>query len=54
MSTSEDQRGSGTRRRARIVLVVEDDDGCRDEVRGVLQSAGYAVLEAANGEQALQ
>ena len=54
MSTSEDKRGSGTRRRLRIVLVVEDDDGCRDEVCGVLQNAGYAVLEAADGEQALR
>ena len=54
MSTQEGKRGSGMRRRARVVLVVEDDDGCRDEVRGVLQSAGYAVLEAADGEQALQ
>jgi CheY-like chemotaxis protein len=36
------------------VLVVEDDDWCRDEVCGVLQNAGYAVLEAADGEQALR
>jgi CheY-like chemotaxis protein len=54
MSTSDSKRGSGTRRRVRIALVVEDDDGCRDEVRCVLQSAGYGVLEAADGEQALQ
>jgi CheY-like chemotaxis protein len=54
MSTSDEKRGSRTRRRPRVALVVEDDDGCRDEVRGVLQSAGYAVLEAADGEQALQ
>jgi CheY-like chemotaxis protein len=54
MNTSEAKRGSGTRRQVRIVLVVEDDDGCRDEVCGVLQDAGYAVLEAADGEQALQ
>jgi len=53
MSTSEDERGTGRLRRAAVVLVVEDDDGCRDEVRCVLQSAGYAVLEAVDGEQAL-
>jgi CheY-like chemotaxis protein len=54
MSTPEANRGSGTHRRARVVLVVEDDDGCRDEVCGALQNAGYAVLEAADGEQALK
>jgi len=48
------ERGSGVRRRPRVVLVVEDDDGCRDEVCGALQNAGYAVLEAADGEQALR
>lgn len=54
MSTFEGECGTGRRKRARLVLVVEDDDGCRDEVRGVLLNAGYAVLEAADGEQALQ
>jgi len=54
MSISGHERGSGVRRRARVVLVVEDDDWCRDEVCGALQNAGYAVLEAADGEQALR
>lgn len=54
MSTSGGKRDSGTRRRPRVVLVVEDDDACRDEVRGALLSAGYAVLEAADAEQALE
>jgi len=53
MSTSDGKRESGTRTRPRVVLVVEDDDACRDEVRGVLQSAGFAVLEAVDAEQAL-
>ena len=48
------ETGSGKRRRARVVLVVEDDDGCRDEVRQILESADYVVLEAADGEQALR
>lgn len=54
MSTSAGKRDSGARRRPRVVLVVEDDDGLRDEVRVVLQSAGYAVLATANAEQALE
>jgi two-component system cell cycle sensor histidine kinase/response regulator CckA len=36
------------------ILLVEDEAVVRDLVRQVLQETGYAVLEAANGEQALQ
>jgi two-component system, cell cycle sensor histidine kinase and response regulator CckA len=36
------------------ILLVEDEAVVRDLVRKVLQIAGYMVLEAANGEQALQ
>jgi two-component system, cell cycle sensor histidine kinase and response regulator CckA len=36
------------------ILLVEDELVVRDLVREVLQATGYAVLEAANGEQALQ
>jgi DNA-binding response OmpR family regulator len=53
MSTSEDEQRTGRRRRARVVLVVEDDSDCRDEVRVVLQNAGFGVLEAEDGEEAL-
>jgi len=35
------------------VLLVEDEDTVRSVVRGVLQSSGYNVLEAASGEEAL-
>jgi len=40
-------RGRGT------VLVVEDEDGVRNLVRDILQTAGYTVLEARHGAEAL-
>jgi CheY-like chemotaxis protein len=49
-----ENRGSGRRRRTPVVLVVDDDEGCRDEVRQVLEHEEYAVLEAADGEEALR
>jgi DNA-binding NarL/FixJ family response regulator len=36
------------------VLVVEDDVGFREHVRGVLESAGFRVVEAGSGEEALR
>jgi CheY-like chemotaxis protein len=36
------------------VLLVEDNEGVRKITRQVLQQAGYTVLEAAHGEQAIQ
>jgi CheY-like chemotaxis protein len=36
------------------ILLIEDEPVVRDLVRQVLQTEGYAVLEATNGEQALQ
>jgi two-component system, cell cycle sensor histidine kinase and response regulator CckA len=36
------------------ILLVEDELVVRDLVREILQAAGYMVLEATNGEQALQ
>ena len=36
------------------VLVVDDDHAIRDVARLVLEDAGYAVMEAANGEVALR
>jgi CheY-like chemotaxis protein len=49
-----ENRGSGRRKLAPVVLVVDDDEGCRDEVRQVLENAAYVVLVAADGEEALQ
>jgi DNA-binding NarL/FixJ family response regulator len=36
------------------ILLVEDDTGFREHVRVVLESAGFAVMEAGNGEDALR
>jgi two-component system, chemotaxis family, chemotaxis protein CheY len=35
------------------IIVVDDSKTVRDQVRGVLQGAGYAVLEAADGQEGL-
>jgi two-component system, cell cycle sensor histidine kinase and response regulator CckA len=37
-----------------VILVVEDEARVLDLIRDILETAGYAVLTAANGEQALQ
>lgn len=42
-------RGTGQR-----ILVVEDEDGVREVVTRVLVAAGYQVVEAENGEAAMQ
>ncbi|MEZ6037347.1 MAG: response regulator [Planctomycetota bacterium] len=39
---------------SRRVLVVDDERAVRDLIRRVLESAGYVVLEAENGEHALE
>jgi CheY-like chemotaxis protein len=39
--------------RAATILVVDDDPDVRDYAVSVLEQAGYAVLEAADGESAL-
>ena len=36
-----------------FVLIVEDDQDIRDEVRDALEDRGYAVLEAEDGREAL-
>lgn len=36
------------------VLVVDDDQDIRDVVRFILEDAGYEVIEASDGESALQ
>lgn len=44
---------SFTRRRIGPILLVDDYDDARSTLREALERLGYAVLEAANGEQAL-
>jgi CheY-like chemotaxis protein len=44
---------SSTRRRAGPVLLVDDYDDARTSVREALEEAGYSVVEARNGQQAL-
>lgn len=39
---------------SRTVLLVEDDDSLRKAIRGVLERAGYAVVDAGSGIHALQ
>jgi signal transduction histidine kinase/CheY-like chemotaxis protein len=41
-------------RGSEIVLLVEDEDGVRSLARHVLRSCGYAVLEADDGQRAVQ
>ncbi|MBI3454881.1 MAG: response regulator [Candidatus Rokubacteria bacterium] len=42
------------RRGSETVLLVEDEEGVRDLTREILESYGYAVLEAADGSAALR
>jgi CheY-like chemotaxis protein len=39
--------------KSKLVLVVEDDADSRDELAEIVGDAGYRVLTAANGQQAL-
>ena len=39
---------------ARRVLVVDDEDDIRQALRFVLEDAGYLVLEASNGQEAIE
>jgi DNA-binding response OmpR family regulator len=49
-----DSRDSGRRRRVPAVLVVEDDVACRGEISATLKEAGFVVIEAGDGAEALR
>jgi PAS domain S-box-containing protein len=49
-----EQRPSNTPANGERILVVEDDDGVRRLVYRVLRRAGYRVIEARDGQQALE
>jgi two-component system chemotaxis response regulator CheY len=36
------------------ILIVDDSKTVRDQVRGILEAVGYEVLEAADGQEALE
>jgi two-component system chemotaxis response regulator CheY len=36
------------------ILIVDDSKTVRDQVRGILEGAGYEVVEAADGQEALE
>lgn len=40
--------------RGKTILVVDDEETVRDVTRHILESGGYRVLEAANGDDALR
>src|SRR2546427_6721358 len=55
-STSSRTRSTGARstnRHAKRILLVDDDSTVRDSLNDVLQSEGYLVIPAENGQQAL-
>jgi CheY-like chemotaxis protein len=52
-SEFEPEPSSFARRRLDTVLVVDDYSDARETIRDVLEQQGYQVIEAANGQQAL-
>lgn len=52
-SEFEPEPSSFARRRLDTVLVVDDYSDARETIRDVLEQQGYRVIEAANGQQAL-
>lgn len=38
----------------KLVLLVDDDDGCRSALAGLLRAVGYSIVEARSGREALR
>src|SRR6266568_974461 len=51
--TTRSTHARSTNRRAKRILLVDDDSTVRDSLNDVLQSEGYLVIPAENGQQAL-
>lgn len=49
-----DSQDGSRRRRVPAVLVVEDDVACREAISATLKEAGYVVIEAGDGAEALR
>src|SRR5437867_3152368 len=52
-SRTRSTRARSTNRHAKRILLVDDDSTVRDSLNDVLQSEGYLVIPAENGQQAL-
>src|SRR5213593_2447696 len=52
-SRTRSTRARSTNRHAKRILLVDDDATVRDSLNDVLQSEGYRVIPAENGQQAL-
>lgn len=53
-NTASTKSAVDTSRKERTILVVEDEENIRNLLVSVLGSAGYALLQAANGSDALE
>jgi CheY-like chemotaxis protein len=53
INTQNSRSVSGTQPRPGPILVVDDYDDARGALRDALEERGYAVIEAANGQEAL-
>ena len=44
----------GDKRLSELILIVDDERRVRESIRSILQDEGYSVLEAADGQRALE
>jgi two-component system, cell cycle sensor histidine kinase and response regulator CckA len=52
--SSQERRPAPPLRGSEMILVVEDEEGIRKLIRSILQQAGYTVVDASNGAEALR